>query len=322
MMYRTTSYAEGAFDIFWYEKNLQGDIIAIYNNAGIKVATYTYTDAWGNHTVSYSNGGASTGAAYNPFRYRGYYYDTDLGMYYLQSRYYDSKVCRFISADYASITAATPYALTDKNLYAYCDNNPVVRVDSDGMFWNFVIGGIVGGVISGTIAGITSYINDGKVDWTSVIINTAVGTISGVVAASGLCVLAQAGISVAVSGVGCFAEQAISKGIDNVDYLDVAATAALSGVSSLVGSAVGKIVGKTWMDQADDLTSMGRDKLLTGVVRRTAGQSHSSYMRQGYKFIEAANLPTNIFRGVSSVVGSFVSGVTTLGYNSYKGWWW
>ena len=68
MMYRTTSYAEGTFDVFWFEKNLQGDVIAIYNNAGTKVATYTYTDAWGNFTVSYSNGGASTGAQYNPYR--------------------------------------------------------------------------------------------------------------------------------------------------------------------------------------------------------------------------------------------------------------
>ena len=138
MMYRTTSYAEGAFDVFWYEKNLQGDIVAVYNSSGTKLVTYDYYDAWGNYTVSYSNGGGSTGAQYNPFRYRGYYYDTDLGMYYLQSRYYDAKICRFISADYARITTATPYALTDKNLYAYCDNNPVVRVDDGGMFWDTV----------------------------------------------------------------------------------------------------------------------------------------------------------------------------------------
>ena len=129
MMYRTTSYAEGAFDIFWYEKNLQGDIIAIYNNVGTKLATYTYTDAWGNFTVSYSNGGASTGAQYNPFRYRGYYYDTDLGMYYLQSRYYDAKICRFISADgYVS----TGQGILGNNMFAYCNNNPVNRVDLTG----------------------------------------------------------------------------------------------------------------------------------------------------------------------------------------------
>ncbi len=83
MMYRTTSYEAEDFDVFWFEKNMQGDVIAVYNESGTKLAVYTY-DAWGNHTVSYTNDGGSTGVQYNPFRYRGYYYDFDLGMYYLQ----------------------------------------------------------------------------------------------------------------------------------------------------------------------------------------------------------------------------------------------
>ena len=140
MMYRTTSYAEGAWDVFWYEKNLQGDIISIYNASGTKVATYTYTDAWGNFTVSYSNGGGSTGAQYNPFRYRGYYYDTDLGMYYLQSRYYDAKICRFISAD--SYTS-TGQGILSTNMFAYCGNNPVMGYDPTG-HWDW--GGVAVGV--------------------------------------------------------------------------------------------------------------------------------------------------------------------------------
>ena len=130
MMYRTTSYAEGAWDVFWYEKNLQGDIIAVYNASGTKVATYTYSDAWGNHFVSYSNGGASTGAQYNPFRYRGYYYDTDLGMYYLQSRYYDAKICRFINADMQ--ISGVGGEILGYNMFAYCMNNPVNMSDLAG----------------------------------------------------------------------------------------------------------------------------------------------------------------------------------------------
>ena len=129
MMYRTTSYTVDQWDIFWFEKNLQGDIVAVYNESGTKVATYTYSDAWGNHTASYTNGGGSTGAQYNPFRYRGYYYDTDLGMYYLQSRYYDPNTCRFINADgYVS----TGQGLIGYNMFAYCGNNPVMRVDPTG----------------------------------------------------------------------------------------------------------------------------------------------------------------------------------------------
>ena len=143
MMYRTTEYATNYFDVFWFEKNLQGDIVAVYDESGIKVATYTYSDAWGNHSVSYSNGGASTGAQYNPFRYRGYYYDTDLGMYYLQSRYYDSKICRFINADgYIS----TSQGILGNNMYAYCGNNPIMHIDPSGESW--VALGIVSAVVN------------------------------------------------------------------------------------------------------------------------------------------------------------------------------
>ena len=81
--------------------------------------------------MTYANGGASTGAKYNPFRYRGYYYDTDLGMYYLNSRYYDSKICRFINAD---TYVSTGQSLTGNNMFAYCDNNPVMRCDFTGEF--------------------------------------------------------------------------------------------------------------------------------------------------------------------------------------------
>ena len=70
-------------------------------------------------------------------------------MYYLKSRYYDAKICRFISPDNAAVLTATPMALTDKNLYAYCDNNPVMRVDEDGEFWNILIGAGVGALVGG-----------------------------------------------------------------------------------------------------------------------------------------------------------------------------
>ena len=133
MMYRTTSYAANTFDVFWYEKNLQGDIIGVCNSEGDTLISYNYSDAWGNYTVSYANDGGSTGAIHNPFKYRGYYYDADLGMYYLQSRYYDSKICRFISADgYVS----TGQGILGNNMFAYCNNDPVNNVDPEGdNFW-------------------------------------------------------------------------------------------------------------------------------------------------------------------------------------------
>ena len=132
MQYRTSSMAEDVFETYYFEKNLQGDIIAVYNASGTKLVSYTY-DAWGNCTTTYYNGGGSTGAQYNPFRYRGYYYDSDLGLYYLNSRYYDSNTGRFINADgYAS----TGQGLLGNNMYVYCGNNPIIRNDKSGMCWD------------------------------------------------------------------------------------------------------------------------------------------------------------------------------------------
>ena len=80
-----------------YIRNLQGDVIGIINSNGVTVVEYKY-DAWGN-ILSVTGSLASTLGAVNPFRYRGYYYDTETGFYYLNSRYYDPQVGRFINAD-------------------------------------------------------------------------------------------------------------------------------------------------------------------------------------------------------------------------------
>ena len=83
------------------------------------------------------------------FRYRGYFYDQETGWYYLQSRYYIPQWGRFLSADHADVIAATPEGLTDKNLFAYCDNNPVTRVDEDGEFWGAITGAVIGAITGG-----------------------------------------------------------------------------------------------------------------------------------------------------------------------------
>ena len=71
---------------------------------------------------------------YDPLRYRGYVYDTETGLYYLQSRYYDPEMGRFISADLVSCLGADGSPLS-YNLFIYCGNNPINRIDSTGMFW-------------------------------------------------------------------------------------------------------------------------------------------------------------------------------------------
>ncbi len=99
---------------------------------------YTY-DAWGT-PLSKSGSLADTLGTLNPYRYRGYIYDEETGLYYVSSRYYDPTVSRFINADkelVATTTVATPQ--WDKNLYAYCDNNPISRIDITGGFWESIV---------------------------------------------------------------------------------------------------------------------------------------------------------------------------------------
>ncbi len=132
--------ADSSNHFYYYIYNLQGDVIALADaSTGKLAATYTY-DAWGK-IVKINNQApekvASTNIAnLNPFRYRGYYYDTETSLYYLQSRYYDPEVGRFINAD-AHIVTDQDSVLTT-NMYAYCQNNPVMRSDQNGESWRDV----------------------------------------------------------------------------------------------------------------------------------------------------------------------------------------
>ena len=132
LQYHGAGYTAWTFDTYYFEKNLQGDVIAIYTEDGTKIGSYTY-DAWGNFTCAYATGATTAQKqivrTLNPFRYRGYYYDTDTGLYYLQSRYYNPQWGRFLNADgYVS----TGTGLLGYNMYAYCDNNPVMSADYGG----------------------------------------------------------------------------------------------------------------------------------------------------------------------------------------------
>ena len=148
----------------------------IVDATGSVVANYSY-DAWGKVT----NSGNIVGL-YNPIRYRGYYYDTDTGFYYLQSRYYDPTIKRFISADDASLLGANG-DFTSLNLYAYCGNNPVARSDDGGTFWNVVIGAAIGGISSFVSNVATDLIFEGTVDWNKAFVSSCTGMIIGAVSA-------------------------------------------------------------------------------------------------------------------------------------------
>ncbi len=140
----TTAYS------YYVTTNAQGDVLGIYTAAGVQVAAYEY-DAWGNCTVYdvtqdsagnnifteviYSDSQKFNMEFLNPFRYRGYYYDQDMGLYYLQSRYYDPQVGRFLNSDMISDAGS---GVLGYNTFIYCGNNPINFMDSTGYgkTWN------------------------------------------------------------------------------------------------------------------------------------------------------------------------------------------
>ena len=116
----------GIASTYYYILNLQGDVVQIIDEGGVLQAEYVYSP-WGE--VISAEGDL---AEINPLRYRGYYYDSETGFYYLRSRYYDPENHRFINADtYASTDSGDAIAC---NMFAYCNNNPVVFLDSTGMY--------------------------------------------------------------------------------------------------------------------------------------------------------------------------------------------
>lgn len=149
---------------YFYRKNAQGDITGIYDNNYNLLCEYVY-DAWGNHKiiVDETNANAVFIANLNPFRYRGYYFDTETGLYYLNSRYYDPELGRFVNAD--DISYLDIKTLNGLNLYAYCGNNPVNKIDRTGHWWFFddiiaaavgFIVGVVGQLVSDIVTSIVN----------------------------------------------------------------------------------------------------------------------------------------------------------------------
>ena len=144
---------------------------------------------------------------------------------------------RFLNADTTDILTATPMELTDKNLFSYCDNNPVMRVDNGGEFWHFLIGAVVGGIIGGISEGLTGG------DFTDVMIGIATGAGSGLLAASGVGLAGAIAGNAAISMAGNATSQVIhNKGFDKFDFGDMLIDGAIGGISGAIG---GKGMGKS-----------------------------------------------------------------------------
>ncbi|MBP5254326.1 MAG: RHS repeat-associated core domain-containing protein, partial [Lachnospiraceae bacterium] len=213
-------------------------ITGIMDTAGMKLVSYVY-DAWGKVTET-NEAGNATGTQLivtNPYTYRGYWYDRDSGLYYLQSRYYDPIVHRFLNAD--------SYAVTDGgflsyNMFAYCGNNPVIGVDPTGEF-GVLFGAIIGGGIAGALIGAVSYvvscgISDTQMTAAGMGVAVAVGAVSGAIgAAVGVAEKCNVVASFVVGGVVAVATAINTEG----SVVEKVSAGAVAGTVAAVGTYIG-----------------------------------------------------------------------------------
>lgn len=297
-----------------YKKNIQNDIIGIYDTNGNQLVKYVY-DAWGNHKtfvlyqgnfvdISIENDYADDNyqekvqlATLNPFRYRSYYFDKETGLYYLNARYYDPEIGRFINADNISILSDVKDIINGLNLFAYCLNNPVNTTDETGNIPNWLkwlIGGIIvlatvvtivvtGGAASGLVG--TIIVGAAKGALIGAGIGLATGTINGFITGdwSGL---ANSFMWGAISGLisggisGGFG-YASSKGISLVGDI-IGKGGNLLGnkinIGLQIATSVGSYVGET-------LTSNGEFSVAGFVFAVLGGVTGGTYFKSKYSSI-------------------------------------
>ena len=172
------------------------------------------------------------------FRYRGYYYDSETGFYYLQTRYYDPSICRFISADQLELLGTLADYPGQINLYAYCNNNPIMHTDPTGEIFGWIIvliGVSVGATIGGIVGGITAA-NNGADAW-GVVGGVLLG---GVIGAAGGALL-TAGGAAAYAGVASIIPSL------TVDLVLIKETVALGlAVHNIIAVIAGPLLGVDW----------------------------------------------------------------------------
>ena len=294
-----------SFVTFYYILNLQGDVVRLVNAYGQIKASYEY-DAWGSvlSQQSYDDNFPYLDRV-NPLRYRGYYYDKETGWYYLQSRYYDPEVGRFINADLPEYAAN--FSIDDNNLFAYCANNPVTRIDPKGEFFNTIVGAI-GGAIGGYIGAL--------VNGDDPVAGAKIGALTGAVA--GLAV----DIAIATGGVGGVVIAAaggfIAGGADSIlndkanhreiDYGSAALSASIGAVANVLSFGTVDTKGLKQGGKAiKNFFQNGWKQLTANTTRKVAGHTMRKTVRGIIK-----NVGKNIFNGGVS------SGIIATGANLFK----
>ena len=299
--------------IYYYVTNLQGDVIAILDSAGNLEAEYTY-DAWGNLIDNPDDTFGFIGHV-NPLRYRGYLYDRQTGLYYLQSRYYNPEIGRFISADnYPS----TGQGLTGNHMFAYCGNNPVSREDESGEFWltAVIISAVVAGAISAAADAAIQVATTGEIDPGQVLIAGVSGAISGACALIPGGAFATTAISIGVNAAlnaGSYAVNQLRKG-EAIDKTDLLVNVGIGAISGAAGNLFRFGSTGAIRNAGEKLVNKGMQKITNGVMN-----SATSTIKRGFQYIDrgismiyqyAARAGVN--SGFGSTTGCVIHGIYSL----------
>ena len=290
---------------YYYAVNAQGDVMGIFDGSGNCVVTYNWDNAWG-YNPEPEGSLADTLGTLNPLRYRSYVYDEETELYYLNTRYYDPEICRFINAD---IYLTTGQGLTGNNMFAYCGNNPVSRIDNGGEWWNVVIGAVVGAAISA----ISTAISGGSTE--EILVSAACGAVSGAFAATGF------GGVVGQMAVGAVTS-AIDSGYQNYnDYKSGEKTLGEAIGGTLVDTALGATFGAMGAEGTGALKASNKiakntnkaiktltKKVLHPSVRSTAKVA----LKQGGKYILNEFKSSFVDNVLTTVTGNFISDVSGL----------
>lgn len=249
---------------------MQGDILKVYLEDGTILAEYEY-DAWGKCTVKTN---VYNMANVNPFRYRGYYYDEETGLYYLNARYYDPEIGRFISPD--SLNYLSPESINGLNIYAYCKNNPVMHIDPSGKAWLTILLIIGISALIGAIDGGITAAMSGQNFWLGFAAGAIGGTIGGVFSLiNPLGLWANVLARLASSAAYNFLNELFQKGtIKNMDWglfvadilMDTVFAMLYVGYANVTGNNLAKIIGGKFVEQIGKIASTFICGAIDGII--------------------------------------------------------
>ena len=285
---------------YFYIYNLQNDAVAIVDTNGTQVVEYGY-DAWGN-PISKTGTLAATLGTLNPFRYRGYVYDEETGLYYLRNRYYKPAWRRFINADNHDLLSQFRETLGNKNLYEYCNNNPLNKLDSTGNFGLLIgmaVGAITGAIVSGVVSAASQYVSEGKVDWEIVLVDMAFGAVGGAVSATGISLGASMAANATLSAATYITEQSILEE-------EITGTGL---IASTIGGAAGGLAGGRGAD-AEGLGKIWK-RAGRGILReqRRANTKYAAKQIAKYtaeRVVVKKTVAVSVTRLIAGTVGSTV----------------